>query len=78
MDTIKATNREGIKQNIRHKTTQRARIPQCHQMQLWSEQRERAQLIYDKASGEYLKYRQLVRDPKYKETWSQSAANEFG
>jgi len=77
-DKIKATNRERIKQNIRHKTTQRARIPQRHQMQLRPEQREQAQLIYDKASGEYLKYRQLMRDPKYKETWSQSAANEFG
>jgi len=47
-------------------------------MQLRTEQRERAQLIYDKASGEYLKYRQLMCDPKYKETWSTSAANEFG
>jgi hypothetical protein len=55
-DKIKATNRERIKQNIRHKTTQRARIPQRHQMQLRPEQRERAQLNYDKASGEYLKY----------------------
>ena len=78
MHKIKATNRERIKQNIRHKTTQRARIPQRHRMQLRTEQRERAQLIYDKASGDYLKYRQLMRDPKYKETWSQSAANEFG
>jgi len=49
-----------------------------HHMQLRPEQRERAQLIYDKESGEYLKYRQLIRDPKYKETWLQSAANEFG
>jgi hypothetical protein len=47
-------------------------------MQLRQEQRERAQLIYDKESKEYLKYRQLMRDPKYKETWSKSAANEFG
>jgi len=47
-------------------------------MQLRSEQREQAQLIYDKASGKYLKYRQLMRDPKYKEMWSQSTANEFG
>ena len=47
-------------------------------MQLRQEQRERAQLIYDKESGEYLKYRQLICDPKYKEKWSQSAAKEFG
>jgi hypothetical protein len=77
-DKIKETNRERLNQNIRHKRIQRARIPQRYQMQLRSEQRERAQLIYDKASGEYLKYRQLMRDPKYKETWSTSAANEFG
>jgi hypothetical protein len=33
-------------------------------MQLQPEQREQAQLIYDKESGEYLKYWQLIRDPK--------------
>jgi hypothetical protein len=42
------------------------------------DQREQAQLIHDKETGEYLKYRQLIRDPKYKEKWLQSAANEFG
>ncbi len=42
------------------------------------DQREQAQLIHDKETGEYLKYHQLIRDPKYKETWSQSTANEFG
>jgi hypothetical protein len=42
------------------------------------DQREQTQLIHDKEMGEYLKYHQLIRDPKYKETWSQSAANEFG
>jgi len=47
-------------------------------MQLRQEQRERAQLIHDKESGEYLKYRQLICDPKYKKKRSQSAANEFG
>jgi hypothetical protein len=77
-DKIKAINRERIKQNIQNTATQRARIPQRHQMQLRQEQREQAQLIYDKESKEYLKYRQLMRDPKYKETWSKSAANEFG
>ena len=75
---IKAVNRDQIKGNIRNLATRRARIPQRHQMQLRQEQRERAQLIYDKESKEYLKYRQLMRDPKYKETWSKSAANEFG
>ncbi len=39
---------------------------------------ERAQLIYDKETDTYLNYRQLLKHPKYKETWSKSAANEFG
>ena len=47
-------------------------------MQLRQDHRERAQLIHDKETGEYLKYRQLMRYPKYKGTWQQSAANEFG
>jgi hypothetical protein len=47
-------------------------------MQMRQEQRERAQLIHDKESGEYLKYRQLMCESKYNETWSKSAANEFG
>ncbi len=28
-------------------------------------------------TGQYLNYRQLIRDPKHKEIWSTSAANEF-
>ena len=39
---------------------------------------ERAQLIHDKETDTYLNYRQLLKHPKYKETWSKSAANEFG
>jgi len=77
-DKTKAINREQKKQNIQDTAIQRARIPQCHQMQLRQEQRERAQFIHDKELGEYLKYRQLMCDPKYNETWSKSAANEFG
>ncbi len=53
---IKAVNRDQIKGNIRNLATRRARIPQRHQMQLRQEQRERAQLIDDKESKEYLKY----------------------
>ncbi len=47
-------------------------------MQTWQDHREQAQLIHDKETGEYLKYRQLMHDPKYKGTCQQSAANEFG
>jgi hypothetical protein len=40
--------------------------------------RERAQLIHDKKTGEYLNYRQLLKDPKHAKVWAHSAANEFG
>jgi hypothetical protein len=38
---------------------------------------KRAQLIHDKETDTYLNYQQLLKHPKYKETWSKSAANEF-
>jgi hypothetical protein len=47
---------------------------QLHQQ----EQGERVQLIRDDETGEYLNYRQLIQDPKHKEIWNTSAANEFG
>jgi hypothetical protein len=40
-------------------------------------QREHAQLVRDDETGEYLKYRQLLQDPKHREIWNTSAANEF-
>jgi hypothetical protein len=42
------------------------------------EQRERVQLIHDNKTGEYLNYRQLIRDLKHTKIWSKSATNEFG
>jgi hypothetical protein len=39
---------------------------------------EHAQLVRDNKTGQYLNYRQLIRDPKHKEIWSTSAANKFG
>ena len=39
---------------------------------------ERAQLVHDAETGEYLNYRQLLRDPKHKDRWEKSSANEFG
>ena len=63
------SKREQFRQNMQHTATQRARIPQHHQMQLrMQDKREQAQLIHDKETVEYLKYRQLICDPKYKET----------
>jgi hypothetical protein len=35
-------------------------------------------MIYNEETNTYLKYRQLMRHPKYKEVWSKSSANEFG
>jgi hypothetical protein len=41
-------------------------------------QRERAQLVRDDDTGEFLKYRQLLKDPKHMGIWNTSSANEFG
>ncbi len=50
-----------------------------HNMQLRQQvQHERAQLIRDEETGEYLNYRRLIWDPRHKELWQTSAANEFG
>jgi hypothetical protein len=35
-------------------------------------------LIHDEETNTYLNYQQLLRHPKYKDTWSKSSANEFG
>jgi hypothetical protein len=37
-----------------------------------------AQIVCNNKIGQYLNYKQLIRDPKYKEIWSTSVANEFG
>mgnify|MGYP006198836415 CR=1 FL=1 len=33
---------------------------------------------FDPESGKSLKYRQLLKHPKYHEIWARSSANEFG
>ncbi len=38
---------------------------------------ERSQLVRDNETGQYLNYRQLIKEPKHKEIWSTSAANKF-
>jgi hypothetical protein len=45
----------------------------CQQDQI-----ECIQFVHDEETGEYVKYRQLIQDPKHKEVWSKSAENEFG
>ena len=37
-----------------------------------------AMAVLNRDTGKLLKYRQLIRDPRYKQEWSKSAANEFG
>ena len=37
-----------------------------------------AMAVLNRDTGKLLKYRQLIRDPRYKEEWSTSAANKFG
>ncbi len=37
-----------------------------------------AQTIFDKESGQMLKYWKLITHPKYREAWTHSSANEFG
>ncbi len=68
-----------LQQLIRNTTNSRARIPQHHQMILHRQDHlERAQLIYDQESGEYLNYCQLLQDHKHKAIWSKSSANVSG
>jgi hypothetical protein len=70
-------NRERIRTNISSKTM--ARIPQRNtHLRRTTRTSERAQLIHDEETNTYLNYRQLMRHPKYNDTWSKSSANEFG
>ena len=39
---------------------------------------ERIQLVRDEDTGEYLNYRQLIKNSKHAKIWLTSAANEFG
>ena len=34
--------------------------------------------VMDRDTGKMMNYRQLIRNPKYREVWSKSSANEFG
>jgi hypothetical protein len=70
-------NRERIRKYISSKTL--ARIPRRDShLRRTTRTSHRAQLIHDKETNTYLTYRQLLRNPKYHETWSKSSANEFG
>ncbi len=42
------------------------------------QEQELAQLIYDKDTGKFLNYWQLIKSPKHKELWTTLVANEFG
>jgi hypothetical protein len=80
----KLTEQASLEQmRLRHRiwevATNRARLPQRNHMQLrQQEQCKRVQLIHNNKMGEYLNYRQLIRNPKCTKIWSKSAANKFG
>jgi hypothetical protein len=38
----------------------------------------RACAVIDEETGKSMKYRDLLKDPNHRETWSRAAANEFG
>ena len=40
--------------------------------------REAAHSVLDQDTGKLLEYRQLLKDPKFKQIWTRSAADEFG
>ena len=44
----------------------------------WEREVEQALAVMDQQTGKLLNYRQLRRDPKHKQDWSLSSANEFG
>ena len=72
-------NRIKLWQHILNSANNRARIHHRHQMALCNNnQREHAQLVCNIDTGNYLNYKQLMRDPKHAKVWSESSANEFG
>ncbi len=79
-----ATSQQGtptppLREETRAKEAQRSRLLNRTHMQLrHQEQRERIQLIRDDDTGKYLKYRQLIRNPKHNIVWNRSSANKFG
>jgi hypothetical protein len=84
--SVSDANIEKVFQNANNKRTVRvplARVLTRRQQSTNNSQRilrerAQAQLIHDKETGEYLNYRQLLKDPKHTKVWAHSAANEFG
>jgi hypothetical protein len=69
--------KERIRKHLEAKTM--ARIPQrSTYLRRTTRSTKQAQLIHDKEMNTYLNYCQLLRHPKYKDTWAKSAANKFG
>jgi hypothetical protein len=42
------------------------------------EKKYRGCTVIDEETGKSMEYRDLLKDPKHRETWSRAAANEFG
>ncbi len=60
-----------------------ARVHRWQHFDTWSHRRipqeqELARLVYDKDTGEFLNYWQLIKNTKHQELWTTSAANKFG
>jgi hypothetical protein len=67
-----------LRQEINESKNSRAQITQqTHILIQQQEYSECAQLVWNNKMGQYLNYRQLIREPKHKEIWSTSAANKF-
>ena len=50
----------------------------AHQVRKLENKVHQAMAVMDVETGKLLNYRQLMRDPTYKERWSTSSANEVG
>ena len=58
--------------------TPKGRKTFIQQYKLMEKEVEKAMMVLDEESGRMLKYKDLLRHPKYKKQWSISAADEFG
>ena len=80
-ETILSQTKKKLGNKLREqlKTKTMERMPKNNiQLRRSTRNFQRAQLIHDKETNTYLNYRQLISHPRYKQTWTKSAANEFG
>jgi hypothetical protein len=69
-------NKETLRDHLRSKKM--ARILHCNiLLQQQTSHQKQAQLIHNREAGQFLGHQQLLRNPKHKDLWAKSAANEF-